>query len=113
MDHIYRLPPKQTEILLQEIYGKLTDLDTDINTDFEENSPYEGCVVSETCQRPDRSYFQKPPELENLVSTGKLVQKFLTKQTDTDKILKIIQSKVLKGAYLPVTTGRLLNQPLL
>ena len=54
-------------------------------------------------QRPDRSYFQEPPELENLVNTGKLVQRFLPKWGDIDKILKIIQRKVLKGMHLPVT----------
>ena len=31
------------------------------------------------------------------------VQKILPKQTDIDKILKIIQWKVLKGTHLPVT----------
>ena len=41
--------------------------------------------------------------MESLVSTGKLVQKFLPKQADIDKILKIIQRKVLKGTHLPVT----------
>ena len=33
---------------------------------------------------------------------SKLVQKFLPKQTDIDKILKIIQQKVLKGTPLPI-----------
>ena len=37
------------------------------------------------------------------MSTGKLVQKFLPKQADTDKILKMIKRKVLKGTHLPVT----------
>ena len=32
----------------------------------------------------------------------RLVQKFLPKQTDIDKILKIIQQKVLKGTHLPI-----------
>ena len=41
-------------------------------------------------------------ELESLVNTSRLVQKFLLKQTDIDEILKIIQQKVLKGMYLPV-----------
>ena len=31
------------------------------------------------------------------------MQKFLPKQADTDKILKVIQRKVLKGTHLPVT----------
>ena len=39
--------------------------------------------------------------MEGLVNTGKLVEKFLSKQADIDKILKII--KVLKGTHLPVT----------
>ena len=33
---------------------------------------------------------------------GNLVQEFIPKQTDIDKILKIIQRKVLKGTHLPV-----------
>ena len=46
---------------------------------------------------------QQPPELDSLIDTGKLVQKYLPKQMDIDKILKIIQRKVLKGTHLPVT----------
>ena len=49
------------------------DLDPDINTDFEENSSYQEDVISETYERPDRSYFQEQPELDSLISTGKLV----------------------------------------
>ena len=33
---------------------------------------------------------------------GNLIQKFLPKQADTDKILKVIQKKVLKGTHLLV-----------
>ena len=32
---------------------------------------------------------------------GNLVQKFLSKHADIDKILKVIQKKVLKGIHLP------------
>ena len=95
-DSIYRPPPKLTEIPLQEIPRNLTDLEMDINTDFEENAPYEECVVSETYQRPDRSNFQEPPGLDSLINTGKLLQKFLPKQTDIDKILEIRKEKFLK-----------------
>ena len=56
----------------------------------------------ETYQRPDKSFFQEPQELEGLVNTGKLVQKFLPKQADIDKILNIIQRMVLKGTHLPI-----------
>ena len=44
--------------------------------------------------------FQEPLELHSLVNTGNLVQKFLPKQADIDKILKVIQRKVLKGACI-------------
>ena len=54
-------------------------------------------------QRPDKSYFQEPQELASLINMGKLVQKFLLKQANIDKILKMIQRKALKGTHLPVT----------
>ena len=61
------------------------DLDLDVNRDFEENYLYQA----------DKSQFQEPPELADLTNTNNLVQKYLPKQTDIDKILKIIQGKVL------------------
>ena len=41
--------------------------------------------------------------MTNLVNASKLVQKYLPKQTDIDKILDIIRRKVLKGTHLPLT----------
>ena len=55
------------------------DITPEPNTDFKENSPCQDSVISETCQRPDKSFFQEPKELESLISTGRLVQKFLPK----------------------------------
>ena len=43
---------------------------------------------------------QEPQELKDLIDTTKLIQKFLLKQTDIDKILDIIKRKVLKGYTL-------------
>ena len=37
------------------------------------------------------------------IDTTKLIQKFLPKQMDIDKILDIIKRKVLKGTHLPLT----------
>ena len=54
-------------------------------------------------ERPGKSYIQEPSELMDFVDTTKLVQRFLPKQTDIDKILEIIKRKVLKGAHLPLT----------
>ena len=61
--------------------------------DFKENSPYQEGVISETYQRPNRSYFQEPLELGSLINICKLIQKCLPKQADIDKILKIILKK--------------------
>ena len=46
---------------------------------------------------------QEPYKLKNLIDTTKIVQKFLPKQMDIDKILDIIKRKVLKGTHLPLT----------
>ena len=58
--------------------------------------------MSETFQRPDRSFFQEPKELGDLINKGNFIHKYLSKQTDIDRILEIIQRKVLKGTHLPV-----------
>ena len=70
--------------------------------DFEVNSPFQEGVISETYQRPDKSYFKEPQELKSLINTGRLVQMFLQKQADINKILKIVQRNVLKGTHIPV-----------
>ena len=67
-DPIYRPPHKPTEILLHVIPRKCMDSDTDtleqdINTDVKENSPCQEGVISEMYQKPDKSYFEEPPEL--------------------------------------------------
>ena len=56
----------------------------------------------ETFQRPDKSFFQNPKLLGDLINKENLVPKFLPKQTDIDKIIEVIQRKVLKGTHLPV-----------
>ena len=47
-------------------------------------------------------FFQEPKELGNLISKGNLIHIYLPKQKDIDKILEVIQRKVLKGTHLPV-----------
>ena len=61
-----------------------TDVSPRMDLEFKENSPYQEGIISKTYQRPDKSYFQELKELENLVNTDKLVQKFLPKQADID-----------------------------
>ena len=102
-DPIYRPPPKPKENLQLPRIESNTDVSPRIDLENKENSPYQEGVISETYQMPDKSYFEEPKDLENLVNMGRLVQKFLSKQADIDKILKIIQRKVLKGTHLPGT----------
>ena len=92
MDPIYRPFPKPAEIPLQEIPRKLTDLNTDINMDFKEN-PLIKRVSCQRCTKGLISNFSRNDQ--NYLE--------LPKQADIDKILKIIQRKVLKGTHLPVT----------
>ena len=75
----------------------------DRKIEFEEHSLHQEGIISETYERPDKSFIQEPPELKDLIDTSKLIQKFLLKQTDVDKIFTIIKRKVLKGTHLPLT----------
>ena len=74
----------------------------DGKVEIEENSPFQEGIISEIYERPDTSYIQEPQELKDLIDTTKLIQKFLPKQTDIDKILDIIKRNVLKGMHLPL-----------
>ena len=77
------------------------DINPDINFDFEENSPFQEGIMSETFKRLDKSFFQDPKELGDLIDKGNFVHKCLPKQTDIDKILEVILRKVLRGTHLP------------
>ena len=70
---------------LKENRRDLSDLDSDITTDFEKNSPYQKGIISETYERLDNSYIKEPPELRDLLDTTKIVQKVLPKQTDIER----------------------------
>ena len=74
-----------------------------LKIEIEENSPFQESIISEVYERPDKSYFQELIELKDLIDTNNIVQWFLPKQTDIDKILEIIRKKVLKGMHLPLT----------
>ena len=95
----YRPPPKPIRSSMEGSHegsqssnsAESTDIDTKINIDFEENSPFQEGVTLETYQRPNESFFQQPLELQSLVNAGNLLQKFLPKQANIDKILKVIQ----------------------
>ena len=99
-----RPPPKPPDISDPlDSQKDLLDNDLDRKVEIEENSPFQEGIISEIYERPDSSYMQEPQELTDLIDTTKLIQKYLPKQTDIDKILDIIKRKVLKGTHLPLT----------
>ena len=107
--------PKLPERLIQNNRQTDLDLDLEINRDIEENLPYQEGIISEIYQRPHKSQLVDSPELTDLVNTERIVQKYLPKQADINKILKVIQRKVLKGTHLPITIKEIqagyLNSP--
>ena len=58
--------------------------------------------MSETFLRLDKSFFQNSKDLGDLLNKENLFHNFLPKQTDIDKILEVIQRKVLRGTHLSV-----------
>ena len=99
---VYRPSPKPIKHDVSNQQGSqsspgIEDINPNINLDFKENSPFQERVMSKTFQRLDKSFFQEPKELGDLINKVNLIQTLLPKKTDIDKILKAIQRKVLKG----------------
>ena len=102
-----RPPPKPPDVLDPlDSWKDLLGRDLDRKVEIEENSPFQEGIILEIYERPDNSYMQEPQELTDLIDTTKLIQKYLPKQTDIDKILDIIKRKVLKGTHLPFISKR-------
>ena len=99
----YTRPPLKPPDIVDPLdsWKDLLENDSDRKVEVEENSPFQEGILSEIYERPHTSYVQEPQELKDLIDSTKLIQKFLPKQTDIDKILDIIKRKVLKGTHLP------------
>ena len=91
-----RPPPKPPDII-----SKKHEIENS-KVEIEENSPFQESIISEIYERPDKTYFQEPIELNDSIDTNNIVQRYLLKQTDIDKILEIIKRKVLKVTHLPL-----------
>ena len=70
-DPLHKPLPKQKNVVSP------FNQNTSINLDIEENSPFQEDVISETIQRLDKSFFQNPKRLEDLIDTGNSIHKFL------------------------------------
>ena len=55
------------------------NISPDINLDFKENSPFQEGVISDIFQRQEKTFFQDPKGINDLINMGNLVQKFLPK----------------------------------
>ena len=98
------LRPKQLfkqNITCRQNSQNVEDISPNINIDFEDNSPFQG-IISETFQKLDKSFFQNPQELDDLINKVNFIHKYLPKQMDIDKILEVIQRKGLKDIHLPM-----------
>ena len=62
----YRSPPKPIRSNMpgsqesSQISLRVENINPDINLDFEENSPFQEGIITETFQRPNKSFFQEP-----------------------------------------------------
>ena len=45
----------------------------DTKTEIEGNSPFQENIISEIYERPDKSYFQEPVELKDLIDTRNII----------------------------------------
>ena len=51
-DQVFEPPPKPVKASMPKIPGSLSDIDSEPYTDFEDNSPFQEGLISETYQRP-------------------------------------------------------------
>ena len=64
-----RPPPKPPDNL-----SKKQETKESSKIEIEENSPFQESIISEVYERPDKSYFQEPIELKDLIDTNNIVQ---------------------------------------
>ena len=109
MTIVYKLPRIKDEPI------DVDAIEPELNMEFDEYAPQQQGIIHEVYERPSKKYLQKSPDLQGQVDSKNLVQRYLPKQVDRDKILKIIQRKVLKGTHLPITVKEIqagyLNNP--
>ena len=75
---VYRPPPKPIRYDMSNQQGSqssssIEDISPNINLDFKENSPFQEEIMSKTLQRLDKSFFQEPKELGDLINKCNLI----------------------------------------
>ena len=69
------------------------DRKTEINLDIEENSPFQEGIISELIQRPDKSFFQNPRKLEDVINPDNLIHKFIPNKWTLTKYYTLFKGK--------------------
>ena len=105
---VYRPPPKRIKQNMTHAQSSqssnIEDHNSDINFDFKENSPFQEGIMSEMFQRPDKSFFQQPKELQRYYKYKKnFIHKYLPKQT---RHRQNIKNKPKKGIERHPCTGQ-------
>ena len=82
-DPVYRPLPKPIKQDMTHAQSSqssnMKNVNPNINFDFEENSPFQDGIMSKMFQRLDKSFFQEPRELGDLVNRGNFTHKYLPK----------------------------------
>ena len=68
-----------------------------INLDIEENSPFQEGIISETIQRLDKTFFQKPKSLDDIIDMGNLIHKFFPNKWISIGFCKLSKGRCLKA----------------
>ena len=71
-------------------------VEPELNMDFEENAPQQRGILHEAYRKPREEDMPEAPKLQMQVDSKVIIQRYLPQQADLDKILNIIQKKVLK-----------------
>ena len=71
------------------------------------NAPQKEGIIYEVYEILGKEYLQESPELQEQVDIMNLVQRYWPQQADLDKVLKIIQRKVITGTHLPITVNEI------
>ena len=80
------IPLHQDPLLKPSTSQNTNKTSPNINSDFEENSPFQEGILLEMIQRPDKSFFQNPKELEDLIDKGNLIHKFYPNKQTSIKV---------------------------
>ena len=70
---LYLVPPLRPSPKPPDNLSKRQEVES-LKIEIEENSSFQESIISEVYERPNKSYFQEPIELKDLIDTNSIVQ---------------------------------------